>query len=481
MLPQVASWIDQSESCGTVTSRWCVEGQDGAKETSRPRARAPADFVFLAVKLVMAASTSAAGMLLPIMRRVAAPLATSRPTPFASTSQLGRRRALNTTSRRLAADKSTTTTVPIALISQIRAARPGTPLSLARSALVASSNDVPAALAWIQAQAASTGAKKAEKLAGRTANEGLVGVVVLSDGMNSTAAPGLVRAAMVEVRCETDFVARTDEFRTLVESVARSVAFFAEPSPSTNAARLLDTLDPSLVADSPVVTHPASSIPTDAETHQTHAEDIPPATIASTLAGAISRLGENISLARVARIALEPVSVNGVGPLHFASTYMHGAATKSGGTGAGSGGGSDFQAGSLASLLVCRFEPASGSATGAEPTGPVAKVDKAEVSKLARALARQVVAVPTTSVSDSTLSPAAAKPAATTEGGDDEPSSALYNQPLMTLSPNAETFVDFEAGSTSVGDVLNKWSHVRGGAKLDVVDLERWTVGQESR
>ncbi|MDP7161923.1 MAG: elongation factor Ts, partial [Phycisphaerae bacterium] len=49
------------------------------------------------------------------------------------------------------------------------------------------------------------GLAMAEKKAGRDTSEGLVAI-----------ASGEGQAAMVEVRCETDFCARKDEFRTMV-------------------------------------------------------------------------------------------------------------------------------------------------------------------------------------------------------------------------------------------------------------------------
>ena len=59
------------------------------------------------------------------------------------------------------------------------------------------------------------GFAKAEKKAGRLASQGLVEVYVHAGGRI---------AAMVEVNCETDFVARTPEFRELARSIAMQVA-----------------------------------------------------------------------------------------------------------------------------------------------------------------------------------------------------------------------------------------------------------------
>jgi elongation factor Ts len=59
------------------------------------------------------------------------------------------------------------------------------------------------------------GTAKAEKRAGRDAAEGVV---------ESYIHPGNRVGVLIEVNCETDFVARTDEFRALVRDIAMQVA-----------------------------------------------------------------------------------------------------------------------------------------------------------------------------------------------------------------------------------------------------------------
>ena len=58
------------------------------------------------------------------------------------------------------------------------------------------------------------GLATAEKKASRTAGEGLIDVYVHTGGK---------LGAMIEVNCETDFVARTDEFRRLARDLAMQV------------------------------------------------------------------------------------------------------------------------------------------------------------------------------------------------------------------------------------------------------------------
>jgi len=71
---------------------------------------------------------------------------------------------------------------------------------------------------------------KASKAAGRIAAEGVIGLYV---------APGAKTAAMVEVNCETDFVARNDDFRAFAAEVAQIVARENPPDLSALGARML--------------------------------------------------------------------------------------------------------------------------------------------------------------------------------------------------------------------------------------------------
>ena len=60
-----------------------------------------------------------------------------------------------------------------------------------------------------------SGAAKADKRAGRETKEGIIGHYVHHNGKV---------AAIVEVTCETDFVARTDDFKGLAKTLAEHVA-----------------------------------------------------------------------------------------------------------------------------------------------------------------------------------------------------------------------------------------------------------------
>src|SRR3990172_6492777 len=59
------------------------------------------------------------------------------------------------------------------------------------------------------------GLARAEKKASRLASQGMIGIYLHAGGRIG---------AMVEVNCETDFVARTEDFKTLAHELAMQVA-----------------------------------------------------------------------------------------------------------------------------------------------------------------------------------------------------------------------------------------------------------------
>uniref|UniRef100_A0A3P8TC28 Elongation factor Ts, mitochondrial n=1 Tax=Amphiprion percula TaxID=161767 RepID=A0A3P8TC28_AMPPE len=77
-----------------------------------------------------------------------------------------------------------------------------------KKALEKFDNDIVQAESWLHEQAQKEGWNKANKLEGRKAKEGLIGLFV-----------GDKAAVMVEVNCETDFVARNEKFQQLVKDV----------------------------------------------------------------------------------------------------------------------------------------------------------------------------------------------------------------------------------------------------------------------
>ena len=86
----------------------------------------------------------------------------------------------------------------------------GVGLSDAKAALVEADGDFDKALEAMRKK----GLTKAEKRGEREAREGLVDAYVHSNRIG----------VLVEVNCETDFVAKTDEFKTLVHDIALHVS-----------------------------------------------------------------------------------------------------------------------------------------------------------------------------------------------------------------------------------------------------------------
>ena len=86
----------------------------------------------------------------------------------------------------------------------------------------------------------STGAAKAEKRAGRQTKEGMIANYIHHNGKI---------AVLVELNCETDFVARTDDFQQL-GSGSPSTSPPSRPSPSTRIRCRLTRSSPSAASSS---------------------------------------------------------------------------------------------------------------------------------------------------------------------------------------------------------------------------------------
>jgi len=123
------------------------------------------------------------------------------------------------------------------------------------------------------------GVLKAEKKAERVTTQGLVGAYIHTGGRIG---------AMIEVNCETDFVARTDEFKELVHNLAMQVAAQA----------------PQFIT--------AEEIPEDADgvepevaclLLQPYIKD-PTMTVKDIIVETIARVGENIKVGRFSRFEL---------------------------------------------------------------------------------------------------------------------------------------------------------------------------------
>ena len=106
--------------------------------------------------------------------------------------------------------------ITAAMVKELRDAT-GAGMMACKQALQDAGGDVDKAKELLQQK----GLASVEKRAGRTANQGLVDAYV---HFNNTV------GVLVEVNCETDFVANTDEFRSLVKDLALHIASPAAPT-----------------------------------------------------------------------------------------------------------------------------------------------------------------------------------------------------------------------------------------------------------
>ena len=156
------------------------------------------------------------------------------------------------------------------------------------------------------------GQAKAAKRAGRTTTQGLVGHYIH---------PGGQVGVLVEVDCESDFVARTDDFQTLVKEVAMHVAAAnplyvkREDVPAAELdrereiyrAQFKDSNKPPAVVDKIVDGKLNSYYEQIVLVDQPSIRD-PKTTIGELVKAAIATLGENITVSRFARFKVGEMS-----------------------------------------------------------------------------------------------------------------------------------------------------------------------------
>ncbi|KAM9177384.1 LOW QUALITY PROTEIN: elongation factor Ts, mitochondrial [Mergus octosetaceus] len=215
--------------------------------------------------------------------------------------------------------------------------RTGLPFVHCREALLRFGTDLRQAEAWLAQRAQEEGWSKATQLRGRAAREGLLGL--LQHGQ---------AALMVEVSCETDFVARNSNFQQLVRDVALATMAHCGgggAAPAACTKRFLGTEELSRV-------HGARG-----------------AELRDRLALAIGKLGENMALRRAAWLAVPR-------GCHIA-WYVHGSPPKTTPQTPPDNPPDPPSLGKYGALVACR-------APGAAPPSP-------EVAALCRQLAQHVV------------------------------------------------------------------------------------------
>ncbi|OZJ04603.1 hypothetical protein BZG36_02050 [Bifiguratus adelaidae] len=263
----------------------------------------------------------------------------------------------------------------IALLARLRK-ETEVSMTKAKEALSKNENDYDKALAWLHEDAQASGLKKAAKVAGRTAGEGLIGLTVLESlGKDRL---GGSRAALVELNCETDFVSRNAIFKQLITQIASTSVILND-----NRSSVVEALPVDQVLESPILPHPDSPA----------TEGPLVGTVKEKIVETIGKLGENIALRRVSVIGGQ----TDAGML-LTPGYLHGG---------------DEQTGKIGGVVALGV-----SASASSPTLALETLTKAKA--FGRHLARQVVGFNPTSIDAE---------------GDQNISGALLHQPFI-LDPN---------------------------------------------
>ena len=182
--------------------------------------------------------------------------------------------------------------------------RTNAPMMDCKQALTETGGDVEKAIDWLRKKGLAAAAKKA----GRATAEGAVGSYIHAGGKIGV---------LVEVNCETDFVARTDEFQELVRDIAMHIAA-ADPRfvrreevTSTDLERereiyrdqALQSGKPANIVDRIV----------DGKMEKFYAEAVlleqpfvknPDTTVGELIAAKVGKIGENIQVRRFSRFKL---------------------------------------------------------------------------------------------------------------------------------------------------------------------------------
>lgn len=135
--------------------------------------------------------------------------------------------------------------------------RTGAGMMDCKRALVETKADLDAAVSLLREKGLASAAKKA----GRVAAEGLVGVLAVDDASE---------AVLLELNCETDFVAKTDNFISLITSVANGLL--------------------------------SSDVPEQGTADEAADVDVDGSKLADVITESIANIGENIGLRRFTRI-----------------------------------------------------------------------------------------------------------------------------------------------------------------------------------
>lgn len=189
------------------------------------------------------------------------------------------------------------------LIKELRA-KTGAGMLDCKKALVENDYDVKAAIDWLRKKGIASAAKKS----GRIAAEGIVGHYIHAGGKIGV---------LLEVNCETDFVAITDDFKTLVRDIAMHIASEAplyitkDEIPAADVAaerdvqigRAIEEGKPQHIAEKMVEGRMKKWFQEVCLMEQKFVKD-DSQTINDLVVGAVARIGENIKIRRFTRYVL---------------------------------------------------------------------------------------------------------------------------------------------------------------------------------
>ena len=197
---------------------------------------------------------------------------------------------------------NTQATISAEAVKELRE-RTGAGMMDCKRALEETAGDIDKAIALLRERGVAAAARKA----GRDAREGTVASYIH---------PGGRIGVLVEVNCETDFVARTDDFGKLVRDLAMQIAGLAPEYTTIESipTEMLDAKRAELAADSLVQSKPENVRATiiEGQLRKWYASVVlyeqpfrdTDQTVGQLVTDAIARIGENIRVRRFTRYQL---------------------------------------------------------------------------------------------------------------------------------------------------------------------------------
>ena len=197
--------------------------------------------------------------------------------------------------------------IPAHLVKELRE-RTGAGFNDCRAALIEAEGDIEKAISVLRKKGQAAAAKKAQ----REASEGLVGSYIHAGGKIGV---------LVEINCESDFVARTDAFQQLSHDIAMHIAALdpryvrrdevtsdmLEKERDIYKAQALATGKPEAVVEK-ITTGKMEKFYEENCLYEQHYIKDESVTIGEMIAQAIAKLGENIAIRRFVRFKVGEVS-----------------------------------------------------------------------------------------------------------------------------------------------------------------------------